>query len=57
MGTGVGEIPYAEAAKTMLDATVNYFKNRDNIRLIEVTYVLFDDKAYEAYKTVLSDYQ
>lgn len=57
MGTGVGEIPYAEAAKTMLDATVNYFENRDKARLLEVTYVLFDDEAYEAYKAVLSDHQ
>ncbi len=57
MGTGVGEIPYSEAAKAMLDATVEYLKVREVIRLFEVTYILFDDEAYDSYKTVLSERQ
>ena len=54
MGTGVGNIPYAEAAEAMLGATIEYLNNREAIRIFEVTYVLFNDEAYEAYKTVLA---
>ncbi len=57
MGTGVGNIPYEEAAKSMLDATVEYLKGRNKVRVFEITYVLFDDEAYEAYKSVLAKHQ
>jgi len=57
LGTGVGQTPYGEAAQAMLDATTEYLKNRDKIRILEVTYVLFDDEAYDAYKTVLAKNQ
>ncbi|MCP4229035.1 MAG: Appr-1-p processing protein [bacterium] len=57
LGTGVGEIPYADAAKAMLDATLEYLGNRDTVRILEVTYVLNDDEAYRAYKEALSNHQ
>jgi O-acetyl-ADP-ribose deacetylase (regulator of RNase III) len=57
LGTGVGEIPYSDSAHAMLSATVGYLTNRETVRLLEVTYVLYDDEAYLAYKNVLSENQ
>ena len=57
LGTGVGEIPHYEAAKAMLDATIEYLNNREVTRLYEVVYVLFDDEAYGSFGSVLSESQ
>jgi O-acetyl-ADP-ribose deacetylase (regulator of RNase III) len=50
MGTGVGKMPYADSADAMLSAISDYLVNRDIVRLLEVTCVLFDDEAYAAFK-------
>lgn len=50
MGTGVGKIPYADSAEAMLGAVMAYLEKRPVVRLLEITFVLFDDDAYAAFK-------
>jgi O-acetyl-ADP-ribose deacetylase (regulator of RNase III) len=53
MGTGVGNIPYADSADAMIGAVLEYLKNRTVARLLEITFVLFDDEAYGAFRDAM----
>ncbi|UCE28004.1 MAG: macro domain-containing protein [Candidatus Coatesbacteria bacterium] len=53
MGTGVGKLPYGDSADAMLTATLDYLETRDVVRLLEITFVLYDDDAYGAFRGAL----
>lgn len=53
MGTGVGKLSYDDSAGAMLNATLEYLDNRETVRILEITFVLFDDAAYAAFKKAL----
>lgn len=55
LGTGVGGLPYAEAARAMFGATAAYLKKRKTPRLRKITFVLYDDEAYAAFREVLDE--
>jgi O-acetyl-ADP-ribose deacetylase (regulator of RNase III) len=57
LGTGVGQLPYADAAAAMLEATVKYLAARPVARLRKITFVLYDDPAYRAFQTALEKYR
>jgi O-acetyl-ADP-ribose deacetylase (regulator of RNase III) len=54
LGTGVGRMPYDEAAEAMLGQTVKYLSARETPRLKRVVFVLYDDAATESFRKVLS---
>ena len=54
LGTGVGGMPYEEAAAAMLGQTEKYLSGRETPRLKRVVFVLFDDAATESFRKVLS---
>lgn len=53
LGTGVGALPYADAAGAMLEAAINYLQSRPIARLRKIVFVLHDQPAYDAFKSVL----
>jgi O-acetyl-ADP-ribose deacetylase (regulator of RNase III) len=57
LGTGVGGIPYADAARAMFGAVTDYLKRRPETRLTHVTFVLYDAEAYGAFAEVLNSFQ
>jgi O-acetyl-ADP-ribose deacetylase (regulator of RNase III) len=54
LGTGVGGMPYEEAAAAMLGQTVKYLSGREAPRLKRVVFFLYDDAATEGFRKVLS---
>ncbi len=50
LGTGVGGLPYRVAADAMFAAVVKYLTARTVVRLRKITFVLFDDEAYNEYR-------
>ena len=54
LGTGVGGMPYDEAARAMLRTTLKYLSARETPRLKRVVFVLYDDAAAESFRKVLS---
>lgn len=54
LGTGVGGMPYEEAAAAMLGQTVEYLPGRETPRLKRVVFVLYEDAATESFRKVLS---
>jgi O-acetyl-ADP-ribose deacetylase (regulator of RNase III) len=57
LGTGVGAMPYGEAAEAMFEAALAYLGARKTPRLKRVAFVLYDDAATEAFRTVLHSFQ
>ncbi len=55
MGTGVGKMPYGDSAEAMLTTVLDYLEARDVVRLLEITFVLYDDEAYGAFKEALKE--
>jgi O-acetyl-ADP-ribose deacetylase (regulator of RNase III) len=53
LGTGVGRMPYEEAAATMLRQTVEYLSSRAMPRLKRVVFVLYDDAALDSFRNAL----
>ncbi len=56
LGTGVGRIPYGDAAAAMLGAVVAYLKERTAPRLWRVGVVLYDGDALAAFCEVLDSF-
>lgn len=57
LGTGVGGLPYEEAAAAMFEAAVAYLRDRLTPRLQRVVFVLYDETALEAFRTVLQTFR
>jgi len=51
LGTGVGGFPLDKAAEVMIKATRDYLRDSNFVK--SVGFVLFDDAAFNAYKTAL----
>ncbi len=54
LGTGVGGMPYEEAARAMLRETFHYLSERETPRLKRVAFVLYDDAALESFRDALN---
>ena len=57
LGTGVGAVPYEEAAAAMFDSAVKYLSARNTPRLKRIAFVLYDDAATEGFRNVLISFR
>jgi O-acetyl-ADP-ribose deacetylase (regulator of RNase III) len=57
LGTGVGAMPYEEAAAAMFDSAVKYLSARETPRLKRVAFVLYDDAATEGFRNALNSFR
>ncbi|NIT37063.1 MAG: Appr-1-p processing protein [candidate division Zixibacteria bacterium] len=57
LGTGVGRVPYGVAAEAMLRATLEHLSEREKARLKRVVFVLYDDDAFESFRSALESFQ
>ena len=56
LGTGLGRIPYGDAAAAMWGTTVAYLREQATSRLWRVAVVLYDDEAWAAFADVLDSF-
>lgn len=57
LGTGVGGLPYEEAAAAMFEAAVTYLRRRAAPRLQRVVFMLYDEAALETFRVVLQTFR
>jgi O-acetyl-ADP-ribose deacetylase (regulator of RNase III) len=54
LGTGVGGFPPRDAARVMIEATVQFLRRQDRLRLKEVVFVMFSDQLKTAFADELA---
>ncbi|MGD8719694.1 MAG: macro domain-containing protein [Candidatus Zixiibacteriota bacterium] len=57
LGTGVGGMPYGEAARAMLASAAGYLAGREIPRLQRVVFVLYDDEAAGEFSNAFNSFR